>query len=181
MTYLEDLIDPFKREVSIPGMFATDFPSATDDDLEAALGDAFALAQLEGWFPTFRLDVDALQITPQLSNAGAALVVLYAGIRMVRQKLRTLAVNRRYKAGSVEVETSVPVNVLLAELKDLQGRLNNIVEQTKLTNQPTPVYMINGYVARLNSYGGFASGELPSRQFLPTTERGRQLSVYGGL
>lgn len=177
MTYLADLVDPFKREVSIPGMFGTDFPTATDDELEAALGDAFSHAQLDGFFPAFSLDLDSLEVTPELSNAGIALVVLYAGTRLVRQKLRTLGVNRRYKAGPVEMETSVAVNVLMAELKDLQGRLSGIVEQTKLTHQPTAVYMLNGYRSRMNSYGGFAVGELPSNNVLATTERGRMRTL----
>lgn len=164
MTDLADLVEAFKREVAIPGTFTADFPLTTDDDLEAALGDAFAMAQLDGFFPRVVLDVDVMSVSPDISNAGAALVVLYAGTRMIRQKLRNLGVNRRYKAGPTEYETSVAVGLLVQELKDLQLRLTKLIDQAGGAGRATQVFVIDSYIGRQAGYGygGFAAYELPT-------------------
>lgn len=176
MTYLDELVDAFKREVSVPGAFAQDFPLTTDDDLAASLGDAFGHAQLDGFFPTSTLDVDAQEIVPDLSVAGAALVTLYAGTRLVRQRLRNLGVNRRYKAGPTEYEVSVPATMLVQELKDLQGRLSQLIVAATEENRPTAVFMLDNYSATLwrDTHQGFYASEKPEPGYL-----GARISIMG--
>ena len=67
MTDLIDVVEAYKREVSIPGAFSTDFPTVQDDQIAAALGDAFGEAQLDGFFGTMSLDVDSWSVRATLT------------------------------------------------------------------------------------------------------------------
>lgn len=163
-TDLSDLVEAFKREVTIPGTFETTFPDTDDDAIAAALGDAFAEAQLDGFFGTMSLDVDAGLVDPDLSVAGAALVVMYAGMRMIRQQLRGLNTRTAYKAGPVEYEVEKAATALTEELKQLQARRNQILANAiRMGRGAGTVFMIDAYVTRAysrNMYGGFYSHEV---------------------
>lgn len=160
MTDLIDLVEAYKREVSIPGAFATDFPNVTDLQIQAALGDAFGEAQIDGFFGTMSLDTDDWSITPDLSTAGAALVVMYAGMRVLRQRLVTMGGGATYKAGSVEYSTTQAIATQSELLKQLERRKNQILENTR-RGVGTSVFMLEGYAHRGNNfYGGMFEHEL---------------------
>lgn len=163
MTELVDLVEAFKREAAIPGTFATAFPNTTDDDIELSLGDAFAEAQLDGFFGTLELNAEDGEVDPDLSVAGAALVVMYAGMRIVRQQLRGM--KTRYKAGNVEVEQSA--SALTEELKQIERRKNQLLANAIRAGRGSgTVFVADLYVARAASYdyyGGFFAWELTGR------------------
>ena len=163
MTELVDLVEAFKREVAVPGTFATAFPDTTDTDIEGALADAFGEAQLDGFFGTATLDLDLMAVDPDLSTAGAALIVMYAGMRLIRQQLRGL--KTRYKAGPVEVEQSA--GALTEELKQIERRKNQLVQNAIRAGRGAgTVFVADLYVARAASYdyyGGFWAWELTGR------------------
>lgn len=163
MSELADLVEAFKREAAVPGTFATAFPNTSDSDIEGSLGDAFAEAQLDGFFGTYELDSDEGVITPDVSVAGAALIVLYSGMRLVRQQLRNT--KTRYKAGPVEVEQSA--GALTEELKQLERRKNQLLQNAIRAGRGTgTVFVADAYVARAQSYdfyGGFFAAELMGR------------------
>lgn len=168
-TSLDTLIEAFQREVSLPGLFATDYPTISEEDVLALLGDAFGAAQLDGWFADGDIDVDAGNVTPALSTAGAALVVLYAGMRLIRTQLRNATTMTRYKAGPVEYETQTSANLLTQLLKDLEGRRKALTDQARVGARVT--YVSDGYYDRLTSYPGtFAIWEIP---MLPALAFGR--------
>ena len=160
MTDLGDLAEAFKREVAVPGTFATAFPSMSDDDIVGSLADAFGEAQLDGFFGTLSLDVDAGLVDPDLSVAGAALVVMYAGMRLIRQQLRGM--KTRYKAGPVEVEQSA--SALTEELKQIERRRIQVIQQAVRAGRGYgSVFVLDAYVSRAasyNYYGGFFAWEL---------------------
>lgn len=163
MTELADLTAAFKREAAVPGTFATAFPSTTDADITGSLGDAFGEAQLDGFFGAYELDSEEGVVSPDVSNAGAALIVIYAGMRLVRQQLRST--RTRYKAGPVEVEQSA--SALTEELKQLERRKNQLIDSAMRAGRGRgSVFVIDAYVVRAASYdyyGGFFAGELTSR------------------
>lgn len=161
MTQLLDLVEALKREVAVPGDFTNTFPSTQDTDLVAALADAFAQAQLEGFFPHHQLDLESGAVTPDLSTAGGALVVMYAGSRMIRHQLLSMAVGRRYKAGPAEYETNPVASLLTQMLKELQGRVNTLLAGAGNTKLRTTVFMIDSYPVRATNTGGFFTHELP--------------------
>lgn len=134
MTSLSTLVEPLKRELAVPGTFADVFPSTQDFDLEAALADGFAEAQLQGFFSTVTVADDGAgnyETTPDLSTAGGALVVLFAGSRILRAQLRAITSSERYKAGSVEFEVQHSANLLREELAYVQTRLDALIEQAR--------------------------------------------------
>lgn len=163
MSELVDLVEAFKREAAIPGTFATAFPNTSDDDIELSLGDAFGEAQLDGFFGTSELDVENAEITPDLSVAGAALVVMYAGMRLVRQQLRGM--KTRYKAGPVEIEQSA--TALTEELKQIERRKTQLLQNAIRAGRGSgTVFVADLYQARAasyNAYGGFFAWELVGR------------------
>ncbi len=161
MTDISDLADAFKREVAVPGTFATSFPSMQDGDITGSLMDAFAEAQLDGFFSTMALDVDDKVVTPDLSNAGAALVVIYAGIRVLRQQVSSNATKASYKAGPVEYSAEASASVQSEMLKQLKQRRDQLIENAR-RGAGTTVFQLEGYSSRLashNYYGGFLPHE----------------------
>jgi len=160
MTELVDLVEAYKREVSIPGAFATDFPTVTDEQIQGALGDAFGEAQIDGFFGKMTLDTDDWIITPDLSTAGAALVVIYAGIRVLRQQIANQARGTTYKAPGLEYTTTPAASVLAELLKQLNVRRKEIITNTQ-RGVGTSVFMIDGYAHRGNAfYGGLFQHEI---------------------
>jgi hypothetical protein len=160
MTELADLVEAYKREVALPGAFATDFPTITDAAIQAALGDAFAEAQLDGFFGKMELDTEDWVVSPDLSTAGAALVVTYAGIRVLRQRLLAQGAESRYKAGPVEYESRQNSYAQTELLKQLERRKNQIIEQAQ-RGVGTSVFMLDGYAHRGNAfYGGLFDYEI---------------------
>lgn len=121
-TNLTDLVQAFEREVAIPGTFAVTYPNTTPTDIVGTLGDAFGEVQLDGFLGDQVLDVPTGVITPGLVPATAALLVIYAGIRLVRAEIRATTTMTRAKAGPVEYETQRSASSLVQILKDLADR-----------------------------------------------------------
>lgn len=170
MTTLAPLIPALKREVSGPGEFDADYPSSDDGELLGGLADAFGQAQLDGFFGTQVLDLTLNTVTPDLSIAGQQLVVIYAGERILRSKLRSLKTKVTYKAGGVEYATESAAGAISQQLKDIQARkdalLKQILRQGRATNA---IHVTDGYLIRSQGYfpwgtwgefGGFYGYEL---------------------
>jgi hypothetical protein len=160
VTDLGTLVEPLKRELAIPGEFATLFPNTSDDDLGATLADGFSQAQLDGYFNTLNLNLNTNAVDPDVSLAGGALIVLYAASQIIRAQLRAMNLNARYKAGPVEYETSKSAVLLRDELKYLIERRKELVTQARSSGRM--VYVIDNYVARMSvtTMGGFYGYEL---------------------
>lgn len=144
-TDLADLVEAFKREVAIPGTFERDFPLTGDDAITASLGDAFAEAQLDGFFGGNELDLEEWMIAPALSTSGAALVVIYAGIRMMRHKIAAMATRTRYQAGPVTAEQGASAQAQTELLRQLERRREQILANAH--RGPT-TFVLDGYIAR---------------------------------
>lgn len=158
MIQLDGLIESYKREVAPPGQFDEVFPGVTEDDVLGALADGFAEAQLEGFFSNYTLDPDAFTVDPLLTSAGGALVVIYAGMRTVRNILRS-NVSTRYKAGSVEYETSQSASTMVELLKDMRQRRQELINLGRRGGSAT--YVLDGYFSRMTVAGSFAPAEIP--------------------
>lgn len=157
MTDFIDLVEAYKREVAVPGTFPTSFPLTSDEHIVGSLADAFAEAQLDGFFRGVTLEVDDGSVDPDLSAAGGALVVIYAGIRLVRQQMISLSTSARYEAGPVKYEKRMSASVLAEILKALELRKSRLIEAATAA---TSVYVLDGYTPGGN-YGGFYVHEAP--------------------
>lgn len=148
MTLLKTLAPALRRELAPPGQFDQVFPGVVEKDLVDQLADAFGEAQLWGFFGTMELlDIDTDARTSQdLSAAGGALLVIFAGMRVIRSQLREMSASERYKAGPVEMETSRSANLLRDELAFLTKRLQQLIDDAK--RPKVTAYVLDGYVGR---------------------------------
>lgn len=150
MTALSELVPALKRELAVPGTFADTFPQTEDTDLTASLADGFAEAQLYGFFPDLTLEDDGggdWDTSQDLSGSGAALVIIFTSMRIIRASLRSLLTNERYKAGPAEMEMQRSAMLLRDELKFLKERLDGLVANAKAAARP-PVAVFDNYFAR---------------------------------
>lgn len=159
MTDLATLVEPLKRELAVPGVFDDVFPDTTDDDLALTLADAFGEAQLQGFFPDMTLSAvspSSYETSADLSAAGGALIVLFAGMRVIRSQFRNMTLNARYKAGPVETETSRSAMLLRDEIGFMRARLDALVLQGRRSGRT--VHVLDAYVGRTlaqSTLGGF--------------------------
>lgn len=149
MTDLDLLVPALKLEVATPGEFAASYPQTTDNDLILLLSNAFAQAQLEGFFQTYMLNVDAATVAPDLPPAGHALVVLYAADRLMTLRLLGLRQRVLYEAGPVKYEVENSANLLTEMLRQLRDRkLQVIASATGVGRAMTTVYTRDSYMER---------------------------------
>lgn len=153
MTDLNDQVESLKRVVATPGTFTTYYPEATDDDLVAGLLDAFAEAQLDGFFlsPVYVADEGGL-VAPDLTLAECALVVLYAGARWVRAELLHRNTSTRYEAGGAVYETQQGTTVLAEILKEINAKKQEVLNRLQLLGAASAIYVADLYLAK--SIGG---------------------------
>lgn len=167
MSNVEELVEGFKREVAIPGTFTVDFPSTSDEDLSEALKDAFGMARLDGFFGGTTLDPATGVIDPDLSVAGGALLVTYAGLRMTRQQLRVTKTLVRYKAGPTEYETQQSAAALTEDLKQLERRRRELIDAAMRSGRASAsTFVIDAYAVRASNwsfFGGFFPHETMAR------------------
>lgn len=157
MTVLNTLVPALKREVAVPGTFDDVFPQTGTNDLIGSLADGFSQAKLEGgWFPNVVLDTSSLDKTewftdPDLSDAGGALVVIYASIQILHSLLRLqgASTTATYKAGSVEYSTQASATILRAEIDYLTERKNALIAQGTTGAVTCSARQVDGYLARV--------------------------------
>src|SRR5690606_9585431 len=84
-------------------------------------------------------------VDPDLSTSGAALVVIYAGIRLMRQKIMSLTGKTRFAAGPVSAEVGANTYAQTEMLKQLERRREKILANA---DQGATTFVLDGYLAR---------------------------------
>lgn len=161
MTDMNDLVAPLKRELAVPGQFASTYPLTQDTDLLGSLFDGFGRVQLLGFLKTSTLDFDTEEVTPDLSPGAAALVILFAADSILTMRL--LALNQRtlYEAGPVKYETEKAASTLTEILRVLRQRRAEILAMATGVGRSTTFAMVDAYAIRSNSdYAAFAHDEV---------------------
>lgn len=145
MSDLADLVEPLKREVAVPGTFATVFPETTDEDLAGSLLDAFAQAQLDGFLGTSMADEDGV-VTPDLSRGAQGLLVIYAGIRLLTTDLINRKSHTRYEAKGSVFEQDQGASILVEALKGLRAKKDSLIALAQAnTRAMIGTTMVDGY------------------------------------
>lgn len=171
---LSDYVSTVRREVTPPG--STTFSTVSDDVFVGYLADAFWEVKLDGFNEAFTCDADGIVIPiddPDAVNVSngfeattfnpatdmprdqVALVCLYAGIKIIRNKLLEQNTRIRAKAGPVEYESDFSANLLIEMLKELQSVRARLL-YLKTYNQD--VNLIDAFSARsvsAASYSGY--------------------------
>jgi hypothetical protein len=152
MSDLNELVEPLKREVAVPGTFDTVFPDTADSDLAATLADAMAEVQLDGFLPLVSVDLATFLTTPDISRAAGALLTVYAGIRIVRNQIRNLPTHFKAEAQGNSFERDQAATVFTETLKDLRARKQGFLDSAKRTQYATTVRMNDGYLVRATAF-----------------------------
>lgn len=161
MTALSSLVPALQSELAVPGTFGDVFPNTGTNDLILSLANAYSMAKIDGFFGDMTLDSsDPLKanwtITPDFSESGGAITVIYAAMAIIRAQLRVLPTSSTYKAGSVEYSTSQAASILKDELDYLQQRQKDIVAAGRRVARTCSATVVDGYLARalVGSYVG---------------------------
>lgn len=137
---LSDWVDALRREVTPPG--SSTFATVSDDVFVGYLADAFWEVKLDGFIEPYVCDAYGIVIPAGSQDAAnvnlgfeatdytdgtdmprdqVALVILYAGIKIIRNKLLEQSSRTRAKAGPVEFEQDYSANLLVEMLRELQS------------------------------------------------------------
>jgi len=128
---LYDHVPSLLREVNPPGIDV--FTAATEDDMVGYLSDAFWEASLDGFVQDWTCDEEGL-ITPlevggeDLPRAQVSLIILYAGIKVLRNRILNLNTQFSAKAGPVEFEQQNSATMLVEQLKQLKATKDRLLE-----------------------------------------------------
>lgn len=161
---LVDYIDALKREVQPPG--SSIFDAVSQSDWVGYLTDAFWEARLDGFLTHWvAVENSSTDVTIEPTTVGGddmprqyvALVVLYAGIRVLRNRILNTNTGFRAKAGPVEFEQQNSANLLSEMLKQLKATKDRIIEsleQQAVSNLPGGgVLVLDAFSARLFTPG----------------------------
>jgi hypothetical protein len=130
-TPVSELREMLKREINVPGF--GQLPGITNTQLDGYISDGFWEARLMGVLSSYTLTDGSELATPVASIYLAAdesdlppqyqvLVVIVAGLRLLRLKALNLAVSLRAKAAAVEYEQQTSATVLREILQSLERR-----------------------------------------------------------
>ena len=159
MSDLFDLVDPLKRAVAVPGEFTGSFANTTDTDLADVLLDAFAEAQLFGFFGAHGSDDDGI-VTPDLSRGEGALVVIFAMCRVLNSEIRNRKTHVKYEAKGAIFEQDQSATMLVQLLKDYQAQKADLLKRATYA-AGSAFYMADQYFLRAVGYGSYG-GDHPN-------------------
>lgn len=138
-----------KRTLAPLGEYTTLWPSSTDLELAGLVADGFGEARLNGYFPNHTYSMTLQSVEPDLNDAELALVLAYASARAIRTKLLSLSQAQRYKAGSVETETTPIATVLTSLLKSAEDIIDI---SRRRSNHSLPLFADMTTVGLLREY-----------------------------
>jgi hypothetical protein len=149
---LIDYADVLRRETSPPG--ADEQTAGADDDtLLGYLLDAFWEARLDGLLSAWTADRDGI-VTPvnpagvDLGRDHVALLVLYAAVRMLRNRVLNTSMRFRVVAGPVEYETQNSATVLADLHATLNGAKQRVLDAVETARTESRAYLVDAYAVR---------------------------------
>lgn len=157
---LIDYVGSLKREVAPPG--STIFSAISDSSWMNYLTDAFWEAKLDGFFVNFECDEDGIvrntsSATPDVSREMVQLIVLYAGVRVLRNKVLNTNTRFRAKSGDVEFEQETGALMLSEMLKQLKAQKATLLDRTLDTTE-TDIGMFDALSVRSFSQDSYYGG-----------------------
>lgn len=153
---LADYVPALRREIQPPG--STLFDDVSDDDLEGYLSDAFWEARLDGFVIDYTESGGI--VTPSSSavefpREQTALVVLYAGLKILRNRLLQTNTKFAAKAGPVEFATEQSANMLTEMARQLAAVKDRLIAMNLTATDISLVDAFSNRNASPESYGGY--------------------------
>lgn len=162
---LADYVPVLRREVTPPG--STTFATVTDPVMEGYLLDAFWEARLDGFLQEWTASgtgvvtpLDAGK--PDIPREQIALVVLYAGLKILRNQLISQTSRFSAKAGPVSIETENSAMLMTEMARQLAAVRERLLA---VDVDMTPTFLVDGYSVRQwtnTVYGGYVADVLSS-------------------
>lgn len=156
---LTTLVPTLQRALNPPGLDL--FPAAVESEWVGRLADAFWKARLAGFFTGYRemtgdvMPVD--QYAPDLTREEQEIIVSYARVTALQNRLVNLTTGTRSKAGPVESETQRSAQVLVQMLKDATNELADCAALVPQTPRQA-VFLDAVYVRTRSITSGVGSG-----------------------
>lgn len=144
---LSDYVDTLRREISLPtgALF-----SSTDDYLVGCMADGFWEAVIDQLITGYTCDEDGIVTATtagqEFPREQVAVVVLYAGLKILRHQLLATRTRTTAKAGPVEYTTETGSNVITAMLKQLDAVRSRLLYLTQYGN--TQFYIMDAFSVR---------------------------------
>jgi hypothetical protein len=158
---LVDFVAALKREVQPPG--SDIFADVGSSEWVGYLSDAFWEARLDGFLAGYQTDegsvgtdIAIIPVSPELPDLdrrGMALIILYAGVKVLRNRILNMNTQFRAKAGPVEFEQQNSATMLAEMLKQLKATKDRIIEA--LDTDSTDVIMLDAYSTRVYSVDSY--------------------------
>ena len=147
---LADLVPDLVTELNVPGVDA--YSTVSEQEWIDRLRNAFWYSVLDGLIIGYE-DEDGI-VKPTASSGSALsrelqqIVIMYAAINVVRNKLLELKTVFRAKAGSTEYETQQAASVLTALLAEFSERRKYILNRIGDKGTARRMYVFDGFNAR---------------------------------
>lgn len=141
---LSDFVPSLRREVTPPD--STLFANVGDDVFTGYLADAFWEARLDGFLQAWTADEDGI-VTPVAPNTTeiprdqVAAIIIYAGIRVLRNRILNTNTTFRAQAGPVEYEVQNSATMLVEMLKQLKAIKDRLLEDKTEVGQTDTLYL----------------------------------------
>ena len=144
---LSDYVDTLRREISLP---TGELFSVSDDYLVGCLADGFWEAVIDQLITGYTCDADgivtATTAATEFPREQVAVVVLYAGLKILRNQLINTKTRTTAKAGPVEYTTETGSNVITTMMKQLNEVKNRLLYITQYGN--TEFFILDAFSAR---------------------------------
>lgn len=163
-TDLGDYVDSLRAVLARPGTFSDLFPETTDDGLIQLLRDGLAEANMEQLLTGYVSDINGI-VRPEMPPGGVAMVVLFAGVRLVRSEILNRITSTKYTAGPVSAEQSYSTNILRDVAKALEAQKTVLINLYRASSAGASFYMTDSYIA--NATGRTDNG-VPLAPWLPS-------------
>lgn len=148
---LADFVPALRREITPPGSDL--FNDVSDDVFTGYLADSFWEARLDGFLTDWFADEDGV-VTPVAPNTTdlprdqVAAIILYAGIRVLRNQILNTQTSFQATAGPVSYQVQNSATMLVEMLKQLRAVKDRLVAGV-IENEPTSTAYIDAYATRL--------------------------------
>lgn len=147
MIELVELVPVLQRALNPPGVDL--FPSATEAEWVGRLSDAFWRARLAGFFPGHREadgEVSPVGSGSDLSRTEQQIIVAYARVAALQNRILNLTTMSRSKAGPVETETQRSAQMLVEMLRQAAAELTEVAATVART--ATQARFLDGVAVR---------------------------------
>jgi hypothetical protein len=164
-TKISDIIPMMTRELNAPG--TEQYPDLLGGDYLGYIADGFWDTRLAGMLYTYTIVDGADLATPQTTGTSYItdqstktddlpeqfqyMIVIFAGARLLRNKILTLAVNYKATAGPVDYEQQASATTLRAILASLERRVKELKVMYSDEFSPGAIAYMDGVLQRAES------------------------------